>query len=235
MNLDMSVVGEGQVYLTGRGLNSEWKGDIDVKGTIDKPVIVGRLSVLRGSYNFLGKRFELTDGRVDLDGRYPMSPQIECTGEAKTSQITAFINLKGDLKKPEITLTSDPSKPSDEILSYLLYNRDISQITPFQAIAIGSSLNSMMGRSRYDILGSTRKILGVDQLELKQSEESVDGSTVSVGKYLSDEIYVEVEKGLGTESGKASFTWEVTPNITVDTELRENSSTGVGINWKWDY
>jgi len=235
MNLDMSVKGEGQVYLTGRGLNSEWKGDIDVKGTIDKPVIVGRLSVLRGSYNFLGKRFELTDGRVDLDGRYPMSPQIECTGEAKTSQITAFINLKGDLKKPEITLTSDPSKPPDEILAYLLYNRDISQITPFQAIAIGSSLNSMMGKSRYDILGSTRKILGVDQLELKQSEESADGSTVSVGKYLSDEIYIEVEKGLGTESGKASFTWEVTPNITIDTELRENSSTGVGINWKWDY
>jgi translocation and assembly module TamB len=72
-------------------------------------------------------------------------------------------------------------------------------------------------------------------LELKQSEKNNDESTVSVGKYLNDSLYIEVEKGLGTESGKASVTWEVTPNISVDTEIGENASTGVGVNWKWDY
>lgn len=235
INLDMSVTGSGQVYLTGRGLNSEWKGDVNIKGTNVEPIIIGRLSVLRGSYNFLGKRFELTEGQIDLDGSYPAAPYLNVTGESRTSEIRAIINLTGDLKKPEVTLTSDPSLPSDEILSQLLFGRDVSQITPLQAIQLGNALNTMMGNSRYDIMGSTRKMLGVDQLDLVQTGENNDESAVSVGKYLSDELYIELEKGLGTESGKASFTWEVTPNITLDTELNENSSTGVGINWKWDY
>lgn len=236
INLDMSVEGSRHIYLTGRGLNSEWKGDIEIKGNTIEPVIIGRLSVLRGSYNFLGKRFELTEGQIDLDGTYPAAPYLDVTGEAKTSKITAIIKLVGDLKKPEVTLTSDdPSLPSDEILSQLLFGRDVSQITPFQAIQLGNALNVMMGNTRYDIVGSTRKMLGVDQLELVQSEENEDESAVTVGKYLRDDLYIELEKGLGTESGKASFTWEVTPNITIDTELNENSSTGVGINWKWDY
>ncbi|MBN1626332.1 MAG: translocation/assembly module TamB domain-containing protein, partial [Deltaproteobacteria bacterium] len=235
INLDMSVTGTGQIYLTGRGLNSEWEGDINIKGTTIEPIIIGSLSVLRGSYNFLGKRFELREGEIDLDGSYPAAPYLNVTGESRTSEITAIINLTGDLKKPEVTLTSEPSLPSDEILSQLLFGRDVSQITPFQAIQLGNALNTMMGDSRYDIIGSTRKILGVDQLELVQTGDNNDESAVSVGKYLSDELYIELEKGLGTESGKASFTWEVTPNITIDTELNENSSTGVGLNWKWDY
>lgn len=235
MNMDISVESTGQVYCTGRGLNSEWKGDLVITGTTAEPIIIGSLSVLRGSYNLFGKHFELTEGQIDLDGRYPISPYLNVTGEAKTSEITAIINLTGDLRKPEITLSSVPSLPSDEILSQLLFGRDVSQITPLQAIKLGNALNTMMGRSRYDIIGSTKRMFGVDQLDISQSKENVNGSTVSVGKYLKDDLYIEVEKGLGTESHKASVTWEVTPNITVDTELHENSSTGVGVNWKWDY
>ena len=235
MKLDLSVESEGQVYLTGRGLNSEWKGNLIIKGTTVEPVITGRLSVLRGSYNFFGKRFTLTKGLIDLDGQYPLSPYLDVTGEAETSEITAIINLTGDIRKPKITLTSEPTLPSDEILSQLLFGREVSQISPLQAIELGNALNSMLGKSSYDIVGRTRKILGVDQLELKQSGESVNGATVSVGKYLSDSLYIEVEKGLGAESNKASVTWEVTPNISIDTEIGENASTGVGVNWKWDY
>jgi len=235
MNLDMTIEGAGQVYLTGRGIDSEWKGDLVIKGTASEPIIVGRLSILRGNYNFLGKRFDLTDGRIDLDGKYPLSPYLDVTGEASTSEITAIIKLSGDLKKPDITLSSEPSLPSDEILSQLLFGRNVSQITPVQAIQLGNALNSMLGKDSYDIIGKTKKILGVDQLELKQEVEEVDESAVSVGKYVRDDLYIEVEKGIGTESGKASVTWEVTPNITVDTEMHEDSSTGVGINWKWDY
>lgn len=40
---------------------------------------------------------------------------------------------------------------------------------------------------------------------------------------------------MGTESGKASVKWEVTPNITVETEAGVNAEGGVGIKWKWDY
>jgi translocation and assembly module TamB len=235
IKLDLSIEGARQVYMTGRGLNSEWRGNLLFKGTSAEPIITGRLSILRGSYNFLGKTFTLTNGVINLDGKYPISPYLEVTGEAETSETTAIINITGNILKPEITLTSEPPMPSDEILSQLLFGRKVAQITPLQAIELSNAINSMLGRKSYDIIGSTRKILGVDQLEVKQSKGNIDESTVSIGKYVRNDLYIEVEKGLGAESGKASVTWEITPNITVDTEIGEKSSTGIGVNWKWDY
>jgi translocation and assembly module TamB len=243
MKLDLSIKSEGQLFLTGRGLNSEWRGNLTLKGSIMEPVITGRLSVLRGNYNFLGKRFTLTNGVIDLDGRYPLSPNMEVTGSAVASKITAIINLSGDVRKPQITLTSEPIMPSDEILSQLLFGQEVSKISPLQAIELANALNTMVGKGNYDIVGKTKKILGVDQLEVKQSADNATESSVSVGKYLSDSVYIEVEKGLGAQSSKASVTWEVTPNISIDTDIGGNTSsatstgtsTGVGINWKWDY
>jgi autotransporter translocation and assembly factor TamB len=58
---------------------------------------------------------------------------------------------------------------------------------------------------------------------------------VSAGKYISDTVYLEVEQGLGPDSGKASVQWEVTPNITVETEAGVNAEGGAGVSWKWDY
>jgi translocation and assembly module TamB len=241
MKLDLSVESEGQIFLSGRGLDSEWKGDIALKGTTREPIITGRLSVLRGSYSFFGKRFNLTNGLIDFDGQYPPVPTMNVTGKAQTSKITAIINIKGAVRKPDFTLSSEPTLPQDEILSQLLFGQEIAKISPIQAIEIASDLNAMLGKGNLDIVGKTKSILGVDQLELKQSEvnqstdKSTEESTVTVGKYLSDSFYIEFEKGLGPTSGKASVKWDITPNLSLDTEIGENATTGVGINWKWDY
>jgi translocation and assembly module TamB len=80
-----------------------------------------------------------------------------------------------------------------------------------------------------------RRLIGVDALTLNQAGEDYTESTVSVGKYLSEDVYVEVEKGLSPETGKASLKWDVTPNITVGTEVGVNAQTGVSVDWRWDY
>ena len=57
----------------------------------------------------------------------------------------------------------------------------------------------------------------------------------SVGKYLNDDVYVEIEKGVGSEGGKVSVEVDITPNISVESEVGLDAQSGVGINWKWDY
>jgi len=235
IRLDMSIESPGRIFVNGRGLNSEWNGNLLIKGTTSAPLITGKLSVLRGNYNFLGKRFNLGKGIINFDGRYPPAPYLDITGEAVTSDITAIVNLTGTIQNPEVELSSEPSLPSDEILSQLLFGRNVTQITPLQAIQLGNAINSILGRGGYGFMERTRRVLGVDQLEVKQSGDRLEESTITAGKYLSDEVYFEMEKGIGAESGKAAVKWEITPHLTVDTEVGENAETGAGINWKWDY
>ena len=236
INFDLAVSSPGRVYIKGRGLDSEWKGDVKLEGDSKDPVITGNFTLLRGNYNFLSRPFTLTEGQVTFAGNSPPDPYFDVTGKSVNSSITALINLRGSIKDPVLSLSSEPELPQDEILARVLFDREVSQITPLQALQLAAALRQMLGGKKgFDPLAYTRNLIGVDRLEVKQSEVNPDESALSAGKYLKDNIYIEVEKGVSDESGKASVTWELTPSITVETEVGEDSETGMGINWKHDY
>jgi translocation and assembly module TamB len=233
--LDMTVVSPGRVFLRGRGLDSEWEGNLRMTGKASEPVVTGRLSVVRGHVNFLGKRFALVQGSLVLDGSVPPSPHLEVVGEASGKDMIARLRLFGSALAPEIALTSEPEFPQDEILSRLLFGRSVSDITPVQAVRLAYAARQLTGGGGFDFMGRTRSFLGVDQLEIKQSGENGEEPAISAGKYLSNGVYLEAEKGVGPETGKTSVEVEITPNVTLETEIGENAEGGVGLNWKLNY
>jgi translocation and assembly module TamB len=235
IKLDVSASSPGRIHLEGRGLVSEWQGQIEVRGSTAKPIITGTLSVVRGQIDFLGKRFDLVRGTLSFNGSSPPSPVLDVLAQAKTKDITASVNILGPVNSPQIQLSSDPPLPSDEILSRLLFGRSAKNISPVQAVQLANAINTLSGGGGGDLLGRMRRLIGVDALTLNQSGEDYTQSTVSLGKYLTEDVYVEVEKGLSAETGKASLKWDVTPNITVGTEVGVNAQTGVSVDWRWDY
>jgi translocation and assembly module TamB len=235
LSLDLVVLSLGRVFLTGRGLESEWLGEVHISGEATQPTVAGTLSVVRGSVNFLGKRFELEKGSIYLDGSSPPSPRIDVEAESKSKDIVATLHLLGPVQRLEMKLTSDPPFPQDEILSRLLFGRSASNITPLQALQLADSVNTLARGGGLDLLARTRQVLGLDQLTLKPTGKTQEKTALSAGKYLSEDVYLEVEQGVSAETGKASLKWEITPNITVQTEVGVNAEAGVGIHWRWDY
>ena len=65
--------------------------------------------------------------------------------------------------------------------------------------------------------------------------ERADETTVGMGKYFTDSVYVEVEQGTTTDSGKVSVEVEVTPQISVKGDADAKERSGVGLFWKKDY
>jgi autotransporter translocation and assembly factor TamB len=238
VELDLTLKSPGRVLITGRGLDSEWGGDLRITGSLQQSVLTGALSVIRGRFNFLGKRFTLKEGKVTFDGTTPPSPFMEVLAEASTGDMTARLRLQGPLRSPQIQLSSDPAFPADEVLSRLLFGRSASRISPMQAVQLVQALNLIAGGNTLDLMGQTRRFLGVDQLEVKQTVEkgkTEEETSIAAGKYLHDKVYLEVEKGLGPKGDKASLDWEITPHFSVETEVGTDAERGIGINWKWDY
>jgi translocation and assembly module TamB len=231
----VTVVIPGRAHLSGRGLDSEWQGRLEVQGPVGNPSISGELSVVRGHFNFLGKRFNLTRGLVSFLGDAPPSPVLSITAESSTREMTAFLELSGKVDSPDLRLTSQPSLPDDEVLSRLLFGRSVTQITPLQALQLAHALDVLAGRRGFDLMDHTRRMLGLDLLEIRDLGVEMDEAALRAGKYLAENVYIEVEQGLGPESGRASLQWEITPNITVQTEVGINAEAGAGIRWKWDY
>lgn len=235
VEIRVTVIIPGRAHLTGRGLDSEWKGRLEIQGPIRNPSITGELSVVRGYFNFLGKRLNLTRGVVSFFGNVPPSPILNVTAEASTGETTAFLELSGKVESPEFALTSQPPLPNDEILSRLLFGRSVTQITPLQAVQLANALDVLAGRRGFDLLDHTRRMLGLDLLEIRDRGTELDEAALRAGKYFAENVYIEVEQGMGPETGRASIQWEITPNITIQTEVGINAEAGAGIRWKWDY
>ncbi|MFH1136250.1 MAG: translocation/assembly module TamB domain-containing protein [Pseudomonadota bacterium] len=233
--LNVELIMPGRFFVRGNDLESEWKGRLSLTGLTTAPVIHGDLEVLRGKYSFLGKRFAFTSGLLSFSGADPPDPIISLTGEAETQDLTAVVKITGPIMNPRISLTSDPVYPQDEILARLLFGRTMNEITPLQALSLAYAASGLTGGSGWslDPIGRARKLLGVDQIEVKENKQ---GQTqVGAGKYLGDRVYLQAESGFSSGDQKLTVEVEITPRLSLETDVGADAQGGLGINWKFDY
>jgi autotransporter translocation and assembly factor TamB len=67
------------------------------------------------------------------------------------------------------------------------------------------------------ILNATRRTLGIDVLKFDEAEHNPTETTVSIRKYVTDGVYIEVERGTKEDSKtSATVEVEVLPNVRVE-------------------
>ncbi|MEO5362990.1 MAG: translocation/assembly module TamB domain-containing protein [Magnetococcus sp. DMHC-8] len=231
--LDVALHLPGRVFLRGRGLESEWHGDLAIRGRVGEPRIDGQILVRRGYFEFLDQRFELRKGIIAFDGTTPPQPNLDLEAESKPiNNMVAVLSLEGPAFTPVLKLSSDPELPQDELLSRLLFNRNRQQLSPAQAINLAVAVEKLRSGGP-GLLGRARDSLGIDRLEL--GGDSVDAGSLKAGKYLGDKVLLGVERGVKQGSGKVSVELEMLPNVILQTEMDETNKSGVGVNWKYDY
>ena len=110
-------------------------------------------------------------------------------------------------------------------------------MSPLQGMKIASAVSTLTGTGggALDIMDRTRRLVGLDDLDVKEPTGETGEVAIGAGKYLNDDIYVEVEQGIGSTRGKLSVEYELTPNITVETEAGTDAQGGIGFNWRFDY
>ena len=195
IRLNLHVSAPNQIFVSGMGLDSEWRMDLRIGGTSAAPVITGGLDVVKGAYSFAGKRFEVTRGRVRLRGGALADPDIDILATTTTNGITAQIAITGTGTRPQIAFTSTPNLPQDEVLSRLLFGTSPANLSATEAIQLAAALNSLRGSGGGGLnpLGKLRSATGFDRLRIVSANETGGkGSALAAGKYITDDIYVEI-------------------------------------------
>ncbi|WP_157216304.1 translocation/assembly module TamB domain-containing protein [Flavisphingomonas formosensis] len=192
--LDIRIRAANQIFVSGMGLEAEFATDMRITGTATKPVVVGKLSVVRGTYSFAGRRFDLDDnGDIQFDGPL-LDPELDISASTTVEGVSATINIGGHAQHPQISFTSTPSLPQDEILSRLLFGSSVTSLSPTQAIQLAAALNSLRGSGGgLNPLGKLRSAVGIDRLRvLGEDKNAGRGTSLAAGKYISKNVYVEV-------------------------------------------
>ena len=191
--LNMKANARNRLMVQGMGLSSEWRMDLDIKGNVADPILLGRADLVRGSYDFAGRRFDLTSGTLRFDGSVPANPRLDITAEASISDLDATIRITGTSAAPEIAFTSTPAMPQEELLSRLLFGSSITQLSAPEALQLASAVGSLQGGGGLDPINAVRKAAGLDRLRILPADPTTGQNTsIGVGKYVTRKIYVEL-------------------------------------------
>ncbi|BEV01672.1 translocation/assembly module TamB domain-containing protein [Novosphingobium olei] len=203
----IDAAGANRIDVRGMGLDSEWGADIRLRGDTSAPSILGTAEVVRGGYEFAGKRFELTRGRIRFTGETPIDPQLDIVAEGDANDISAKISIGGTAQKPIIAFTSTPSLPEEELLSRLLFGSSITQISAPEAVQLASALASLRGGGGLDPINKLRSAIGLDRLRIVGADAATGrGTSIAVGKYLGRRFFVElVTDGRGYSATSIEF------------------------------
>jgi translocation and assembly module TamB len=67
------------------------------------------------------------------------------------------------------------------------------------------------------------------------SGNAASGTALSAGKYIAPGVSVGVSQGISPPTSKVTVEIEVRPHLTIGGEAGQSGSTGIGLNYNYDY
>lgn len=228
--LDVRVVAPNQIFVRGRGLDTELGGSVRLTGPITNVQPVGGFELLRGRLDILTQRITFDEGRVTLVG--DLNPQLYFIARADGGDITVLVTVQGTVDNPDIKFSSEPELPQDEVLARLIFKRSISELSAFQIAQLAAAAAELAGGKNANLLGALRQGVGLDDLDVVT--DSKGNAAVRAGSYIRDNIYLGVEAS-GVDGTKGTINLDITRNLKAKGSVSSDGDSGMGIFYEKDY
>ncbi len=228
--LDVTISAPAQVFIRGRGIDAELGGELRLLGTTEDVRPSGSFRLIRGRLDILGRRLVLS--RADLALVGSLIPQIDVAASTESDGIVSTVTVQGPANDPVVSFGSSPDLPQEEVLAQLLFGRGLDKISALQAAQLANAVAVLAGRGGEGLVGNLRRNFGLDDLDVTTSE---DGSAaLKAGKYLSENIYTEVEIDQDGKS-QINLNLDLREGVTVKGRVGADGDTGIGVFLEKDY
>ncbi|MEO7209208.1 MAG: translocation/assembly module TamB domain-containing protein [Steroidobacteraceae bacterium] len=256
IGLKVAVQAPDEILVQGRGLDARMRGDLQISGTTESPLVSGGFDLERGTFSLATGRLNFTEGRVSFNGaglQNKIDPTLDFTASATIGDTTATMHITGLADAPIFDFSSSPAKPQDEIMALLLFGAPTQQLTPLQLAQVGAALASMSGvggSNSLNPLVKLQKSLGLDRLSIGAGTTNAQtgqdsGASIEAGRYVSKRVYIEAKQSTaGTSQLEADV--DLTKRLRLQTRLGNGTSvqgttpendpgSSIGLIYRFEY
>jgi len=157
--------------------NIQADADLRVRGTPDRPILLGHVTVNSGQIEFFGNKYSINRGEISFNNPAKIEPILNMDLSTQVRGITVNISFSGSLNKLNFSYRSDPPLEASDIVALLAVGRTPSTAGPLgtaQAttninnsyLGLGTGNNSLLSQAIAPNNGRLQKFFGVSHIKI---------------------------------------------------------------------
>lgn len=193
----------------------------------------GEIKVEQGSYAAYGVKLNITRGSLLFAGGPVDRPTLDLLALRTVGETKAGIQVSGTPRRPLVKLYSDPAMPDTDILAYVVLGRPLGQEggqTDLLMLAAGGLLSKGDSAVLQDKLKNS---LGLDVIDVQTGGGDVAGSMITIGKYLTPELFISFGQSLFTATSQARLRYQFAEKWELESVFGEES--GADLYYKIEF
>jgi translocation and assembly module TamB len=178
LQLDVRVLTQRTLEVeTSLTRNIQADADLRVRGTPDRPILLGHITVNSGQIEFFGNKYSINRGEVSFNNTARIEPVINMDLSTQVRGITVNISFSGSLNKLNFSYRSDPPLEASDIVALLAVGRAPSTSGPLASaqastnvnnsyLGLGDGSNSLLSDAIAPNSGRLQKFFGVSHIKI---------------------------------------------------------------------
>jgi translocation and assembly module TamB len=235
VRIDISV--PHNAWLRRSDTEIELRGSLRVEKDAGEALrVAGEIDAVRGWYTFQGRKFTVEEGTVTLSGQ-DLNPLLAVTAVYEAPDYTIRVRIGGTLRRPTLELESEPPLEQADILSVLVFGRPVDQLNQGESQGLRErALSLASGYAAAEFRRDVADALGLDTLEIEPGSEGLASTAASVGKYITDDIFVSLSHTFAEENvQQLRVEYFITPRWTIETTADTAGDSGIDVFWRRRY
>jgi translocation and assembly module TamB len=178
LQLDVRVVTQHTLEVeTALSRNIQADADLRVRGTPDRPILLGQITVNSGQIEFFGNKYSINRGNITFNNPGKIEPVLNMDLSTKVRGITVDIIFSGPLNKLNFSYRSDPPLEASDIIALLAVGRTPSTLGPLATsqattninnsyLGLGTGTDSLLSQAISPNSGRLQKLFGVSHIKI---------------------------------------------------------------------
>ncbi|MGI9216908.1 MAG: translocation/assembly module TamB domain-containing protein [Hydrogenophaga sp.] len=220
-----------QFDVRGRGLQARLTGQLNLRSTVALPAprVFGEVRTASGSYRAYGQQLTIENGELVFNGPYddPALDILAIRPMGRNTEQRVGVQINGSAQAPRVRLVATPDLPDSEKLAWLVLGRPATGAGAEAAVLQQAALALLAGNDGA-LNGGLAQALGLDEISYRGEATNADGSTsaaaVTLGKRISNQLYLSYETGLGGAMGTVSMFYDVSRRLTLRARAGEENA-----------
>ncbi len=221
--------------ITGQGLDARLEGTLDFsqRGS-NLPTAIGTLNVAEGNYSAFGQRLAITRGVLNFAG-IVSNPGLDLLATRTYPTVTVGVQVSGTALAPVVKLVSTPELNDSEKLSWLVLGHGTTTVTnDADTKALQAAAAYLLGRSgSVSLQSKLTELTGLNEIGINGAG-TLDSSVLSLGKRLSDKVYVNYEQGLTGTKQLVKITYTLSRRLSIRAQGGNESALDLFYTFSFD-